>query len=120
MTTLMAEQIISAREAMYAAQRHLTAMKKRAASEIVQEIIDTGKSMTRRDIAEMTGLTKHEIEQHMKEYVYVSYCPSHENAPLTMTKQKMMRTYVLLNEDGSIDMNTKAHIPFNGWVYSKR
>lgn len=118
--TSMAEQVISAREAMYEAQRHLTAVKRQAAREIAQEIIDTGKSMTRRDIAEMTGLTKFEVERHMGDYVYDPYLSGQGDNPLIMKKKKMMRTYVLLKEDGSIDMNTTAHIPFNGWVYSKR
>lgn len=118
--TFMAEQIISAREAVYEAQRRLTAMKKQAAREATQEIIDLNKPMTRRDIVEMTGLTKHEVERYMEDYIYNPYLPGHGDAPLNMTKRKMMRTYVLLNEDGSIDMNTKACIPFNGRVYSKR
>lgn len=118
MTNFMAEELNEARIKLNEMQQTFTAMKKVAIKEAVAEMVNTGKGMTRRDIANMTGLTVSEVERYIEDHIWNAYY--NQTGELIANKEYVCRKYVVLNEDGSVDMNTTACVPIRMWVYRGR
>lgn len=102
-----------ARNAIKVAQEQFEAIRKEAARSAMEEIVKTGKSMTRRDIADITGLTTDEVSRYMDEYVY-------EQRVLNMDLKALKHTYVLVEDNGSVNFEHTITMPYKGYVYSAR
>lgn len=113
--TNISKTMNDARNTMRKIQKQFNTMREEAANAAVQEIIRSDKEFTRRDIANMTGLTMDEVERYIGEYVRTW---NNNARPLKTDKKQLTRTYALVREDGTVDMNTMAKIPCRCIVYS--
>lgn len=114
MTTNVKQMMDDARDTFDFAVKAYNKARESAASAACQEILESGKPMTKKDIQDFAGLTKSEIDKYMGEYVKGYYNPT---GTLSLNKGTIHRKYALMDDYGNVDTTKTITQTFKAWIY---